>query len=287
MTAKKETTEVAVKNTQMAAAADFMDMSDFGHGFEGADTDSFAIPFLQVLQKMSPQVDEDDPKHISGAKAGMILNTVTNKVYDGKVGIQIIPAAFKRSFIRWGGREADGGFKGEFDVAAADEMITSGQVKEVDGRLYFPNEDGSINEKKSDYLADTRQHFVVFIDPETGEFGNAMISLSSSMIKESRKLMTALQQRKVETPRGLMTPPTFANVVRMTTIGQSNDKGSWSVPQFAIEAIIGADQQHLYVAAKEFHNAVRGGAVQADYSKQSSKTADAPVADKPEEAEGF
>ncbi|EFD7392104.1 hypothetical protein CPM16_003209, partial [Escherichia coli] len=50
---KKETTEVAAKNTQMSAMADFVDMTDFGAGFEGADADAYAIPFIVVLQKMS------------------------------------------------------------------------------------------------------------------------------------------------------------------------------------------------------------------------------------------
>lgn len=284
---EKETTDVAVKNTNVAAVADFMDLNDFGQGFEGADADSYALPFLTVLQKMSPQVDPDDPKYIEGAKAGMILNTVTNKVYDGKVGITIVPAAFKRSFIRWGGREAENkGFKGELTVAEVDELKQSGAVKEIDGRLYFPNEDGSVNEKKNDYLADTRQHYVIFVDPESGEFGSALLSLTSSMIKESRKLLTALQQKKVQTPRGLQTPPTFANMVKATTLGQSNDKGSWSTIQFSLESLV--TDQNIYLAAKELHSAFTSGTVNVDYSKADNSAESAGgVNDTPEDAEGF
>ena len=51
---KKETTEVAVKNTQMSAMADFVDMTDFGAGFEGADADAYAIPFIVCLLYTSP-----------------------------------------------------------------------------------------------------------------------------------------------------------------------------------------------------------------------------------------
>lgn len=283
-TKKEESTEVSVKNTQLAGVSDFMNLDDFGQGFEGTDADSYALPFLQVLQKMSPQVDEDQPQYIPGAKAGMILNTVTNKLYDGKTGLIIVPAAFKRSFIRWGGREADGGFKGEMTPAEADQLIQSGAVKEVDGRYYFPESDGSINEKKSDYLADTRQHYVVYVDPDTGEFGSALLSLTSSMIKESRKLMTSLQQRKVDTPRGKMTPPTFANMVRMTTVGKSNEKGSWSVAQFTIEGLV--TDQSIYNEAKELHNSVRGGTVNVDYSK-AAPTDSAGEAGGATEAEEF
>lgn len=288
MTTKKESaesTEVAVKNTSLAAAPDFADMSDFGAGFGNADAESFAIPFLQVLQKMSPQVDEDDPKYIAGAKAGMILDTVTQRVFDGQTGIQIIPCHFKRTFIRWGGREsAEGGFKGEISVEEMKALIDSGQVKLVDGRYYWPNEDGTVNEKKNDYFADTRSHYVIYIDPETGEQCRALLSLSSSMIKASRMLLTALSNRKVDTPRGKLTPPTFMNVVRLTTQGMKNDKGTWSAAKFDIEGLV--TDSALYNDAKSFHKDVDQGNVEVDHSKQGAPS-ESPVGDKPEDAEAF
>ena len=47
-------------------------------GREGADKDSYAIPFLLVLQPLSPQVVD---KLVPGAEAGMLLNSVTNELY--------------------------------------------------------------------------------------------------------------------------------------------------------------------------------------------------------------
>ncbi|EEW5864227.1 hypothetical protein D7012_005356, partial [Escherichia coli] len=183
-----------------------------------ADADAYAIPFIVVLQKMSPMVDEDDPKHVPGAKAGMLYNTVTGELYDGKKGVQIIPCAFKRTFILWGGRESDDkGFKGEFTKEHVDAEVAAGRAVEINGKVFVPDENGKVHEKKSPYYADTRNHFVILLNEETGEFGSAMLSLTSSMIKPSRMLMTALQQKKVQTPQGLKTPPTFMNIVRMGT----------------------------------------------------------------------
>ena len=294
MTTKKTETEdskgVALKEDGALAVVDLgvMDESDFGSnaGFEGADKDSFAIPFLQILQKMSPKVDEDHAEYIPGAKAGMLFNTVTGKLYDGKSGLHIVPCAYKRTYILWGGREGDGGYKGEFSVEEVEALrADETKLKVVDGRYYVPDADGNINEKKSDYYSDTRSHFVIVIDPETGEYGTAILSLASSQIKSSKKLLTSLQQKKVNTARGLQTPPTFANLVKVTTAGRSNESGSWSGIEFALDGLV--QDKNVYAAAKEFYRTVVAGEVKADYAKADATSAQGDVDTKPTDAEGF
>ena len=283
---KETSTEVAVVGqTALMVAPEFLAEDDFvGGGFEGADKESFAIPFLQVLQKMSPLVDEDDPKHIEGAKAGMFYNTVTQQLFDGKEGITIIPCAYKRSFIQWGGRDADGGFKGEFTPEQVIEMQNRGELVVQEGKLLKPLPDGSIIEKKCDYFADTRSHFVLIVDEKTGEVGQAILSLSSSQIKASKMLMTSLQQKKVDTPKGRMTPPTFANKVKVTTVGQSNDKGTWSGVRFDLDGLV-TDPQ-LFADAKAFYKAIVAGEVKVDHSKSGDDVA-GNVSDAPVDADKF
>lgn len=286
--ATTETTAVAtVAPSALPTELSFMNEEDFGNsGFEGTDKDSYAIPFIQLLQKMSPLVDEDDPKYLPGAKAGMFLNTVTQRLYDGKTGIIIIPCAYKRSYILWGGREGDGGFKGEFEVEEIEALRgDETKIKVIDGKMYVPNEDGSVNEKKNDYYADTRSHYVIVVDSETGEYANAILSLASSQIKASKMLMTMLSQKKVQTSKGMQTPPTFANLVKLTSIGKSNDKGSWSGASFELVGMV--NQPHLYNAGREFYKQVVSGSVAADYSKADASTAQAEHAGGPEDAEKF
>ena len=67
--AKKETTAVAVKDEKTTALStnvvlDFA--ADAGMGMEGVDKDSFAIPFIALLQGLSPQLETVD-----GAKPGL------------------------------------------------------------------------------------------------------------------------------------------------------------------------------------------------------------------------
>lgn len=292
-TATEETTAVALaaENTAVALstlgaleADDFID----GAGFEGADRDSFAIPFIQILQKMSPKVDEDNAEYIPGAKAGMLYNTVTGQLYDGKEGFVVVPCAYKRSFIQWGGREsAEGGYKGEFTVEEFEAMqADETKVVVVDGRPYKPDADGKVNEKKSDYYADTRSHYVIVVDSKTGEFGSAILSLASSQIKASKKLLTSLQQKKVDVPgRGLRTPPTYANLVRVTTVGKSNEKGAWSGVEFSLIGLV--QDKNVYEAARDFYKIVISGEAKADYSKADAASAQADVGESPNAAEEF
>jgi hypothetical protein len=282
--AKTQTTEVAEVKNQALAAPAFMD-GDFGAGFEGADKDSFAIPFLQILQKMSPIADEDSDKYIPGLKAGMVWNTVTQKGYNVReVPMEIIPCAYKRSFILWGARDGDGGFKGEVTPEEMDAIIAAGKIENVDGKLLVKDADGNVNPKKSDYYADTRSHFVMAKDPDSGTWAPAILSLASSQIKASKNFLTALQQKKVKTQAGDRTPPTFANVVHLSTIAQSNDKGNWAGVKLTLEGLV--TDPAVYAAAKEFYATILAGEVKADYSK-AADTGDAGVSNTPKDAEGF
>ena len=98
--------------------------------------------------------------------------------------------------------------------------------------------------------------------------------------------MTSLQQKKVQTSKGMMTPPTFANLVKMTTVGKSNEKGSWSGASFELIGLV--TDPHLYQVAKEFYKTVISGEAKADYAKADAQTAHADNAvGTPTEAEGF
>lgn len=285
---EKAGTELAVKPANaVVAAPDFMDASDFGLGLEGADKDSYAIPFIQVLQKMSPLVDEDSPKRIEGAKAGMLYNNVTGKLYDVRTKpLTVVQSFYKRSFILWGARDGDGGFKGEITPEEYDAILkTPGKIIEQDGKGYVLDDKGEYNPKKSDYYADTRVHYVIVVDPDTGELMPAIVSLASTQIKPSKQLLTQLSNKKVQVGDVKRTPPTFANLIQFTTVAQQNDKGSWALAKFDLDGLV--QDRDLFEAAKEFYRAISAGEVKADHSKAGGDSAAGDVSGTPQSAEGF
>ena len=60
--------------------------TDAGQGISNIKQDDLALPFLKVLGQLSPEVNKRDAKHVEGAEPGMIINTVTNEIYDGEKG---------------------------------------------------------------------------------------------------------------------------------------------------------------------------------------------------------
>jgi hypothetical protein len=269
----KESSEVSEVKITLPAVAEEMLFSeeDSGAGFEGTSVESFAIPFIQILQKGTPMVDEDNPHYVEGAKAGHLFNSVTRQIYNGKEGIDIIPCAFQRTFIRWGGRDsANPGFKGVLQVEEIDRLKHDpAQIKEVEGRLYVPNADGTVDTKKNDYYADTRSHFVLIIDPESGDFSRALFPLTSSQVKASKTLLTLLHEKIIKRTDGKrINPPTFANLVHVNTKPLTDNKGnSWSGVEFTPTRILGIEDRDLYEAAKQFNRDVVSDAVPVDYAK--------------------
>lgn len=262
---KKEQTAVAEVNQKTTAlAVGGMDFAaDAGAGMEGAGQESFAIPFLSVLQKGSPQVDEASGAAIEGARAGMLFENVTGRMFSGKDGVVIVPCSYKREFLRWGARDNGGGFKGAYSPEDVADMRAKGQIVELEGRLYAPEPDGSVSDKKSDRFNDTRNHYVLIIDEETGAWTEALLSLTSTQIKKSKMLMSALASVKLKNNAGMYTPPTFANFVRVTTVGESNDKGTWFGVKFELAGQV--DRAEVYAAAKAFHANIAKGGVQVKY----------------------
>jgi len=254
-----------------------MDMfaEDAGSGMEGATSESFAIPFLSVLQKGSPQVDEASGAAIEGAKAGMLWDNVAGRMFDGKEGVYIIPCAYRRVFLRWAPKGSDSsGFKGELTADQVARMRSEGKLSDLDGRLYVPLPDGTVNEKKCDRISDTRNHYVLLLDKATGGWAQALLSLTSTQIKKSKMLMSALASVKLNGPAGMYTPPTFANLVRLTTIPESNDKGTWHGTKFELSGRV--DRAELYAAAKAFHATVSAGLVEAKYEAPTDASETAP-----------
>lgn len=265
---KDETKSTAVAAPAKTAVGQALDFSKHaGAGMEGADSESFAIPFLTVIQKTSPQVDEANPEqYIKGAQPAMFFETVSRKTFPGREnGVIFVPCAYRRVFIRWAGRETKGGFKGELTPDAVAQMRADKQIVEFEGKLYAPEKDGSVNPNTSDRFSDTRNHYGILYDPKAGTMTRVLLSLTSTQIKKSKKLMSTLSNLRFEGPSGNYSPPTFACQIRLTTVPESNDQGSWY--GLATEYIGPVDNASLFEEAERFNKAVAQGAVQpADYN---------------------
>jgi hypothetical protein len=248
--AKNETTTVVAtvenKNTLPAGLEDMY--QDAGSGLENTSTQDYAIPFLGILQALSPQLNRQEGAYIKGAEQGNIFNNVTNEVIDGEEkGILVIPVAFQFKNIEWKPRESGGGL-----VAMYDRDNTPTDVSTDDrGRTVRPN--GNI-------VSATAHHYVLVIS-EDGNVGQAVIAMTSTQLKKSRRWNSMMSQIKLRGPNGMFTPPTYSHVYRLKTVPESNNQGSWYGWNVTNEGLV--TDKELYTMAKEFSKAVTSGQVEA------------------------
>lgn len=253
-TDEKSTAMTEVKNSIVFS------QEDFGAGLEGADKDSFAIPFLRILQTNSPQCEESSVDYVPGAKAGMFINSVTGQLYDGKEGLVFLHCGFQRRFIRWAPRTSGSGYLGDYSPSEADALQMKGEVVSHENRLYFINKAGETpDRKKNDQLSDTRSHYGLLLGD--GRASQVLLALSSTQIKKSKQMLSILSDAKMEMEGRLVTPPTWMTKIRLQTALEQNDEGSWYGLKVQPEGFI--DDASIYAAGKAFNNMVKDGAVKA------------------------
>ena len=238
------------KSTALATSVASMFEADAGAGMEGADKDSFAIPFLSILQPLSPIVAEGN---VEGAKAGRFINSVTNEMVDV---VRVVPVAFQRKFLQWAPREKGGGYKGEHSPVAVEAGSVPGMVRSDDGRVYI----GGTNPKEHDQLKDTRNHFVLIVK-EDGSWSPALISMSSTQIKKSKRWLSRMQSVQMKNAAGQhFTPPSFSHIYEAASVKESNDQGIWF--GWEIDMVGPVQDAELYAAAKAFHAQIAAGKVE-------------------------
>jgi hypothetical protein len=251
----KKTTKKLAKVEEQALAPVLEDMfADAGAGFEEADQEAYSIPYLNILQSNSPQCDDE----IIQGRPGMFFNTATQELYDGKEGVLFIPCMMQRRFVEWRPREQGGGFVG----AHLPEDIDTTQMARDGGK--FITSSGT-------YLMDTRYHYGLVLKGD-GDFEAVVLPLSSTQLKASRNWMTGMRGQKAVNPKtGQRMPlPMFAQVWRLSSVAQSNDKGSWKGLATVFERLIAGDEADIYAAAKDFKEQVSTGAAQAQAPVEES-----------------
>lgn len=230
-----------------ASTLEQMMMEDAGAGLTGMGANDFAIPFITILQKGSPQASRANAKYIKGAEAGMIMNTVTQDVYDGEEGILYVPCGYKKSMVEWTPRDSGGGLVGHHNE---NDPFLKKCTRNERGQLIAP-ETGNV-------IVDTAYHFGLLLHgAELPEW--AIISMYSTQLKKSRMWNTTMRRIMKKGPNGFFNPPSFSHVYRMTTLGETKDTYDWFGWKIVIEGAL--ENLDIYKMAREFSNQVESGDV--------------------------
>lgn len=193
---------------ELGAYADFA-----GGGFENQTSEDYTIPFINILQALSPQLQENDD-----LKQGMLFNTVTGEAFPGKEGLAFIPATTSHEFVEFKPRETGGGFVGRHDVDS--EVVKHAKDSSVEFGKYATPEGNE--------LAETFNVYGIAVLPD-GCTQQAVIAFSSSKIKKYKAWMTKAKTIQIMLPNGRrISAPLFAHRYRLKTATEKNSKGTFS-----------------------------------------------------------
>jgi len=219
-------------------AFSFLSGDDKADGFEQINTGTMAIPFIRVLQKLSPQLDKRKPEYIAEAEEGMFFNTITHEVYGNE--IEVVVGKFEQIFIEW--RPDRGGFAGYHSPENAERLAATrafGQMKTATGNILQEN-----------YV------YMVLVAGHEKE-GICVLSLASTALKVAREWNRLMSTHVM--PNGQRALPYYL-VWKLVTEYQENDKGTWYRPRPMFSRYV---QEQEYLAVKDERKALP--ARQIDY----------------------
>ena len=244
-----------IKKEEGALAVNMFE-ADADKGSQNMTQEDLALPFLKVLGQLSPEVNKVHARYVKGAEPGMIINSVTNELYDGTKGIDILPVFYERKLIEWQDRGAGAGAPVAIHDANSDIMSQTTRDKSYKDRL--PN---------GNYLDNTANHYVVVLgdSPQT-----ALLSMKATQLKISRKWNSIMMGIKLQGKNGLFTPPTYSHIYNLKTVQMSNDKGTWF--GWEVSKVGPVQDQSVYGIAKSFAEQVGKGDVEVKHGSDESKT---------------
>ena len=254
---KRNINQVAKKKESNIALASMFEQDGMS-GMDNMGSEDFAMPFLRVLGQLSPETNKRDAKYVEGAEPGMIFNTVTKQAYDGEKGINVVPCFYKREYVEWQDRGEGTG------APVAIHSVESGIIKEA-------TRDGLGKDRLSNgnYLENTASYFVM-----TEDLQQALITMKATQLKVSRTWNSMMNTLKLKGKNGLFTPASYSHVYNLSTVQQSNEKGTWF--GWNVAMIGPVQDENLYGAAKAFASSMRNVEVKHDKDEPAASKEDVP-----------
>lgn len=261
MTAKQTKAQVPAKTAGTAITANVADdFSDFaGQGFENVTSKDILVPRLAILQDLSPQVKENKPEFIEGAKPGMICDVGTGELFPDIV--IFLPVYYRKDWLEWAPRSSG---KGLVNIHQSDEILAQ-TTPDAKGRPCLPN---------GNYIAETAQFYGFNLSADCRK---SFIPMAGTQLKKARKWLTLSTGEKLKRADGSQfTPPMFYRSYELTTVRESNAEGDWSgwkidrslaMPE--LDDLIGFSWRDLRDEATKFIEQLKSGEARADTSQMA------------------
>lgn len=232
--------QVTVKKEQLPSDILFED--DAHKGLENVKTESLALPILKLLQNGSGEAQKRNENYVDGAEPGMFLNTVTKKLYDGAKGIEVVPCYYKLEYQEWA--DFGTGSGRPENIFDANSDILTKTKKDQYGKDRLEN---------GNFILTVGQHFVLILGSGVEP---ALISMSSSQGKVSRRWNSMMASITLEGKNGPFTPATYSHKYLLSSVLNSGKGNQWYGYSVVKGDVI--NDSSLYERGKKFHNSFAG-----------------------------
>lgn len=237
----------AVQESKLPATIDLAKDSMIGR--EGMGLKDIALPYLSILQALSPQVKKSDPKRIQGAEEGDLFNTVTEELYGGNDGVVFVPCAYQRCNVEWMPRDSGGGFVAQHFT---DDILAK----------CTRNERGFDVLPSGNIVVTTAYYYGMLLDEgNEGSYDPIILSLARTQLKKSRRWNAQISAIQVKSGETAFNPPMFASKWKLTTVPEQKKDYSWFGIKTENLGLI--SNPELYAAAKKLAQDVSRGLVKA------------------------
>lgn len=167
------------------------------------------VPYLQIVQSMSPYMKRNEAAYLPDAREGDIIDTLMLKLREKAA---FVPVKYEVRYTEWqpnqGGLVKQWGTdRSGYDAAEGD----FGTRKTAEGNDIVP----------------AATYYGLLLD-ESGTSQPVILSLTGTQSKKAKHFATLISALEVTMPDGeSFNPPMYSRVYALSTVPESNDKGSW------------------------------------------------------------
>jgi hypothetical protein len=153
--------------------------------------------------------------------------------------------------------------------------------RSINGRWFFdvPKDASPLDDKGKalyDEARDTRSHFVLYLS-EDGNWYPAVMSLSSTMIKKSKRWMSRIQMiQMVQIKDGKgrsYNPPSFSHVYKINSVDEEKNGNKWKNIEVSLDGMV--EDVDIYARAREFNHQIAAGEIKVQPMQDDRHDSDA------------
>ncbi len=262
-------TEILTKNeTALATKRDYTKYTGES-GREDLTQEDYTLPFLQILQDLSPTVKTGENE------SGQIFQSASKEVFDGADGITFVPVKVSREYIEWIPRKRGGGLVGRHTPSSAVVAAAKKQRQELGHQWneYYVG-DGDDPNVRND-LIETGSILGLLVR-EDGSTAKVVISCKATHMKAYKSLNTMCGDLQGD-------PALFAIRLKLTTVEEPYSAGSsynWNI-QFDGDNYIMKSDDPLFQKAADFYETIVSGNVKIDLEGEAKATSNSDEDDTP------